>query len=194
MNCLLSVNLVKLCSDKKKRCQFEDFSPSWQSSTKCQCYLTISFTLVEWKHAVRHQQNKNDTYWTWRRNECVLLNVSGDVFVVVFFHIQASTCAGFCDSWVGLLGTEMFSHHFLEWTHEYWDKAVNVAGIVTARWFQDHQCSWKTNKFNITPKIKQILRVEWQVTDKFTRGKSFLPFTTQDRHLNRPRPKMSREP
>lgn len=111
---------------------------------------------------------------------------------LVFFHIQASTCAGFCDSWVGLLGTEMFTHHFLEWTHEYWDKAVNVAGIVTARWFQDHQCSWKTNKFNRTPKIKQILRVEWQVTDKLTSGKSFLPFTEQDIHFNRPRQNVQR--
>ena len=62
-----------------------------------------------------------------------------------WIHICSCTCACFSDPWIGLLRAQVFPHHLLQWAHEHWNEAVNVAGIVAACRLQDHQCSWKKN-------------------------------------------------
>ena len=81
---------------------------------------------------------------------CCCVKSMVNVFVCESFHsilVRACTCVGLRHPWISLLWAQVFPHHLLKWTHEHRDEAVDVAGVVTAGWLQDHQCSWKTNEW-----------------------------------------------
>lgn len=105
--------------------------------------VTISFILV-------FTQIQSYTYIL-----CYLYICIRSLFMLLYKKVYISqlnshlfclcTCACFSDPWIGLLRAQVFPHHLLQWAHEHWNEAVDVAGIVAAGRLQDHQCSWKKN-------------------------------------------------
>lgn len=57
--------------------------------------------------------------------------------------IHRRTCAGLSHPRIGLLGAQVFPNHLLQRAHEHGNEAIDVAGVITAGWLQDHQRSFE---------------------------------------------------